>query len=834
MLRELLARRGRLGIIGWCCCCLGVGLAQQSDTVFPGLVATYTDADHHVRSVVATPNFYLDAEESLHPSLASSFEAEWVGLLSVLRAGEYSLRAAGAEIHLNDERHEGPVRLTPGRYPLVIKYRKPPGVVQLRFTWEAEHFPEEPVPGSALFHLKAQEPDNAAALVEKGRALAEEFGCANCHQADSPSLEARRGPDLSDLADHIQEAWVLPWLENPQAFRAGARMPVMLDADGRRDVARYLVSLRDAETERGRRADSVEIYDGHDLYTSLGCTACHGTGGVALSGIASKWRLPALVNYLQEPASIDRSGRMPAMLDGEEAAMVGAYLLDRRKTTGAANPAFEDLWAGGDAVNGKRLVESEGCLACHALRNPEPLENRHLARSLGNLDSQEGCLEEQTPAGVPRFTFAVGEREALAAFVDSYREHPDRSAAPIYELSRDLRRFGCVTCHQSDHVGPLGALAERAPVLTDVGSKLKTGWLRGVLNDRKRAHDWLTLRMPDYDAAATSGMADAFAKAAGLAPGDGAVPPVSMEESVSRGHGLLGTSPETGGMGCIGCHDWGENRSLGEHGPQLVSVGDRLRYDWYVRWMRDPSRILSGTSMPNYFGSVPRDEAAKTINALWAAFEKGDDLPTPEGFELKAGLAGSERRPTPTDEAIVMRVDMPEASPAPIAVGMPGGVSYCFDTVSCRVRYAWRGEFLDASPTVLRKTDEGTKRSSVATILGEIFYRSDNFPLRVATFDGVPECDYRGYRIVDGYPEFHYRLDGIDVHERIEGATDGNRFARRFRLPDVQKPMWLVVEEPAGVDVTSTLGTARDGRWDVPQRKNVEFTVTVGIEEAER
>ncbi len=834
MLRELLARRGRLGIIGWCFCCLGVGLAQQSDAVLPGLVATYRDADHEVRSVVAAPHFYLDAEESLHPSLASSFEAEWVGLLSVLRAGEYSLRSAGAEIHLNHERHEGPVRLTPGRYPLVIKYRRTSGSARLRLTWEAEHFPEEPVPGSALFHLKTKEPDGADALVEQGRALAEEFGCVNCHDAGSSSLEARRGPDLSHLADRIQEAWVLPWLDDPQAFRAGARMPVMLDQDERRDVARYLVSLRDVDSAgRRRRADSVEIYDGHDLYTSVGCTACHGDGGVALGGIASKWKLPALVDYLREPASVDRSGRMPAMLDGEEAAMVGAYLMDRRKTTGAVNPAFEEPWTGGDAVNGKRLVESEGCLACHALRDPEPLENRHLALALPELDSRKGCLGEQVSADVPRFTFKADERQALAAFVDSYREHPDRSAAPIHELDRDLRRFGCVMCHESDHVGPLGALAERAPVLTGVGSKLKTDWLRGVLNDGERAHDWLTLRMPDYDAAQTSGMADTFAKVAGLAPGGGDASPVSGEAVVSRGHGLLGTSPETGGMGCIGCHDWGENRSLGEHGPQLVSVGARLRYDWYVRWMRDPSRILSGTSMSNYFSSAPPDKAAETIDALWAAFEKGDELSTPEGFELKAGLAGSERRPTPTDEAIVMRVDMPEASPAPIAVGMPGGVSYCFDTVSCRVRYAWRGEFLDASPTVLRKVEEGTKRSSVATILGEVFYRSDNFPLRVGTFDGVPGCDYRGYRIVDGYPEFHYRLDGVDIHERIEGAPDGNSFARRFRLPDVRRPMWFVVEEPAGVDVTSTLGTIRDGRWNIPQTKDVEFTVTVGVEGAQ-
>ena len=820
------------GSLSWAGVCLG---QQAAEPLLPGLVANYRDARHEVRFVVAAPNLYLEPEESLHPSLAALFEAEWVGLLSVLRAGEYSLRAPRAKIYLNEEPHNGPVRLTPGRYPLLVKYRRPPGVARFRLTWQAEHFPEEPVPSSALFHLEGQEPEAEGNLVEQGRELVEEFGCTNCHRTDSPSLQARPGPDLSHLADRVQEAWVLPWLDDPQAFRTGARMPVMLDADKRRDVGRYLVSPRGAGAKRERRrANSVQIYDGHDLYTTLGCTACHGNQGLALSGIASKWRLPALVDYLRQPSLVDRSGRMPAMLDEDEASMISAYLMDRRKTTGAANPKFEEPWEGGDAVNGKRLMESEGCLACHALRDPTPLANRHRALPLSKLNSREGCLGEPPPASVPHFALTAAEHRALRAFVASYREHPDRSEAPIYEIDRDLRRFGCVRCHQMDHAGPLAALAEAAPVLTGVGSKLKTSWLRAVLNDGKRAHSWMTLRMPEYEAAHTSGLADGFAKAAGIAPGDGEGPPASAQARVSHGHGLLGTNPETAGMGCIGCHDWGEKKSLGEHGPQLISAEARLRYDWYVRWMRDPSRILSGTSMPNYFSSSSPDKAAETINALWAALEQGDKLPVPEGFDLRAGLAGSEERPEPTDEAVVVRVDMPEASPAPIAVGMPGGVSYCFDTVSCRVRYAWRGEFLDTSPTVLRKTEPGTKRSSVATILGEIFYSSDNFPLRVGAFDGVPECDYRGYRMVDGYPELHYRLDGVDVYERIVGAPDDNGFVREFRVPDVAQPMWFVVEEPEGVEVTSTLGAARGGRLEIPQVSDVDFTVTVRIEGAER
>ena len=157
---------------------------------------------------------------------------------------------------------------------------------------------------------------------------------------------------------------------------------------------------------------------------------------------------------------------------------------------------------------------------------------------------------------------------------------------------------------------------------------------------RARVRTWQELRMPDYDSRHVDRLAAAFAKSAGVAPGDGPPPPAASDAQRIEGAGFIGTDPRTKGMGCIGCHDWGRNKSLGEEAPQLINAAERLRYDWYHRWMRNPGRILSGTSMPNYFSGMAPAAANGIINSLWAAMSLGERMPVPAGFEN----TGSERR----------------------------------------------------------------------------------------------------------------------------------------------------------------------------------------------
>src|SRR5262249_58981084 len=107
--------------------------------------------------------------------------------------------------------------------------------------------------------------------------------------------------------------------------------------------------------------------------------------------------------------------------------------------------------------------------------------------------------------------------------------------------------------------------------------------------------------------------------------------------------------------------------------------------------MRNPARILSGTSMPNYFSSMERQSADGIVNALWSAMSLGERMPLPAGFGAADSSGDPEARPAPGRTPIVVRWDMPEATPAAIAAGMPEKLSYWFDAGESRLPHALRG-----------------------------------------------------------------------------------------------------------------------------------------------
>src|SRR2546423_9601448 len=62
---------------------------------------------------------------------------------------------------------------------------------------------------------------------------------------------------------------------------------------------------------------------------------------------------------------------------------------------------------------------------------------------------------------------------------------------------------------------------------------------------------------------------------------------------------------------------------------------------------------------------------------------------------LIAGLTGQSLRAEIQIERIFMPLD---AAPSSFAIGLPGGVNFCFDPVRGGVSYAWKGAFLDLTP----------------------------------------------------------------------------------------------------------------------------------------
>lgn len=809
-------------MIRWVAVCWLLGTPLAAQDMAAGLIGGYRDDQRSVRLVVASPDFYLHPDESLHPALRPSFEAEWTGWLSILRAGTYSFR--GAEIAVDGRAvGAGGVPLNPGRHAIRIAYRRQAGPAALQFMWKAEHFDWEPIPTGRFFH-DPREVDQDHLWIEKGRRLAEQLGCANCHDPASPSLRARPGPSLVGIGSRRKRPWLYHWLRDPAGFRSDALMPDSLGSDrDYLDVAAFLAAQRSEEPVGDiGRITGRDRETGRSLLNSLGCRACHQRNLLDLRGLGSKMDAATLAAYLEDPAPRDRSGEMPSLnLTRQEAKQLAAALIASR------NEAYEVDFTGGDAVRGAELVRSARCSACHEMASDTVREPLHHLPAMSSLRPGQGCLAREPAGFVPRFRLSAVERRALTAFVTWYRTAPDISPAPVYGFYGRLAQLRCTTCHALDSSEPTLSIPETGPPLTGLGWRMTRRWLQGVLTGAHRAHSEIELRMPLYQEAQVLPLVDGFARSVGLKPDAHRTVPEEISPMSAVGVNMLGTNMTAGGLGCIGCHGFGEHDALGEEGPSLTEVARRVRPEWFRRWMRDPARILSGTSMPNYFGSLPPDVARARIDALWAALSLGEKMPLPEGFEHASGELGSEALPVAADQPIVIRFDMPASSPAAIAVGLPGGISYCFDAGESRLRYAWQGGFVDMTGTLYEKRDRETRLTRTAEIIGEIFYRADGFPFRVNDLMHLPQRRFRGYRLVDGHPEFHYNVEGMDVYERITANESGSGIVRDFRIAEVDRPMWLLAVSGAGYSIQSSLSVAADGQFRIPPGRDVTFTVTI-------
>jgi azurin len=163
-------------------------------------------------------------------------------------------------------------------------------------------------------------------------------------------------------------------------------------------------------------------------------------------------------------------------------------------------------------------------------------------------------------------------------------------------------------------------------------------------------------------------------------------------------------------------------------------------------------------------------------------------------------------------------------SPAAIAVRLPQELSYCWDDEACRLSFAWKGDFLDMSDLW-----KGHFNAS-AKVLGDVFFRDQTeFPIRLGENATVPAAvKYKGYRLVNEYPEFHYTLDGMEVYELIREKPDGNGLIRSFRIPHAEQTVWLFTNrEEDAIEYESSAGKWEYGKLELSPTEAKEFTITM-------
>ncbi len=180
------------------------------------------------------------------------------------------------------------------------------------------------------------------------------------------------------------------------------------------------------------------------------------------------------------------------------------------------------------------------------------------------------------------------------------------------------------------------------------------------------------------------------------------------------------------------------------------------------------------------------------------------------------------KHPYPDMRPAMYRTFMPDCGPAGIAVGLLGEVSYCWDAGACRLRYAWKGGFLD-----LTKNWAG-KGKEVAELVGTVFYRDrTDFPFRLGRREHVPRAEFRGYTMHKRYPTFRYTLDGAEVTERIVPTLEQPGVKRIMTFDNLKEPLWLVKAAYPNTNVYCNKGRWEGDYLKLSPQEAEEFTIII-------
>jgi cytochrome c551/c552 len=244
---------------------------------------------------------------------------------------------------------------------------------------------------------------------------------------------------------------------------------------------------------------------------------------------------------------------------------------------------------------------------------------------------------------------------------------------------------------------------------------------------------------------------------------------------------------------CAACHQLDQMVV----GPSLAEIrGIYLgKPDDFVKWCVAPQNKRKGAiEMPSMVHVG--DEGLRAIYAHVMKVAEGVAVKQQVQGDPFAASAVLNKRPQ------VQRIFLPDASPAAIAVAVDDQFSLCWDAGPCRLRYLWKGGFIDGYPYW-----KGNG-SSVASIVGKVRYIEPQSP-----FGSKEKVKFLGYSMKQDRPTFHYQVGDMKVSESFAPAADGRGIVRRIALANTPKSdLVLQIPAPEGGTVKAEVGEWRDGQ----------------------
>ena len=307
---------------------------------------------------------------------------------------------------------------------------------QMLEKWEAKMLPLNYIEAAcAKCHTGTVNVPEAPKL-NRGRKLAETYGCFNCHKVAGFEDRWKVGPDLTNVKSKLSEDWMVKWLHDPKGFRPSTHMPQIFNlsnASTPEDLEKNKAAVQSIVAYLMKNSETVQMTQppvpgdagrGEKLVKELGCIGCHSAAGIdvnkfgpELSGLGSKVTPEWLYTWLKNPKQVSHDTRMPNLrLSDQEAADIVSYLLSeknaefdakeapRAKPETVDNLVLENLQAAlrrTDAENelskmtpdqkleflGKKTISYQGCYSCHTIKGFED------AKPIGTELTKEGSKD---------------------------------------------------------------------------------------------------------------------------------------------------------------------------------------------------------------------------------------------------------------------------------------------------------------------------------------------------------------------------------------------------------------------------------------------------------
>ncbi len=472
------------------------------------------------------------------------------------------------------------------------------------------------------------------------------------------------------------------------------------------------------------------------------------------------------------------------------------------------------------ADKGRTLFASVGCANCHQFKHDgQPLKSLVAAPELSKLRPDQGCLAAsggvavaakgaqgsaadlldaatKTPAPVPRFDLNSNQRTALTAALVA----PAPAGAPKL-ISQMLTAFNCYGCHARDGIGgperdrnplflttipEMGDEGRVPPQLDGVGDKLTAEWLQHVLQNGAKDRPYMLTRMPKFSLPKVRELTEAFV-AEDRWDGASAATLTEAEHRVKAiGRQLVGDKA----LGCIKCHTFGEHRASGIQAINLQTMTQRIRQDWFLRYMINPQTYRPGTRMPTGFPGgkatirdIYEGNTDQQLASIWTFLKDGGKAGLPEG------LLGNVIELKPETKPILYRNFIEGLTPRGIAVGYPERAHLAWDANKMCLTLIWHGRFIDAG-----KHWEGRGPGFQGPLGDHVMKLEETVPLAVlesptAAWPSKPPREagyqFRGYELdKEGRPHFHYTTPNVDVQDFPKPVTQGKEagFERRLTI----------------------------------------------------